>query len=172
MADGKTYLTNGRYVFAPEYGNGVLPEWKVIAEPADPIDSDCVSLAPGRFFYVKPQGFDNSPVISEFDTLAGKVVQTFRPERMNHQTRLQKLDNEWLVVYRIGDGEKEYGMAQFWNIKSGERIAMPFGRLGKYMLDQILPHPDGSTLLYVNNADFNGYILRVENMLEKLMAMQ
>ncbi|WP_373766789.1 hypothetical protein [Glaesserella sp.] len=173
MADGKTYLANDRYVFAAEYGGDVLPEWKIITESDDPIGgSDCVSLEPNRFFYVTAQGFRDSPIISEFDILAGKVIRTFRPERMDHQTRLQKLDNEWLVVYRIGDGEKEYDMAQFWNMKSGERIAMPFGRLGKYILSKVLPHPDGSTLLYVNDADFNGYILRVENMLERLRAMQ
>ena len=164
MSDGKRYVFANGYFLSLEYKEkktgGLfskkteqIPELKPLFELNEPINCGTASFEKDRFVYIH-RGF-----IKEIDITTGKLVRTFELEKMNPKVynRIQKLNDEWLAI--IGYADKNYDLAQFWNFKTGERLKMKFGNLGKFAVRDIIEHPDGYTLISVDSG-----IMKIDNL--------
>ncbi|UTC74716.1 hypothetical protein E4O03_11010 [Treponema sp. OMZ 792] len=168
MSDGKRYVFANGYFLSLEYkekkSSGSfsekterIPELKPLFELDEPINCGAASFEKNKFVYIH-RGF-----IKEIDITTGNLSRTFELEKMNPKVYnyISKLNDEWLAV--IGVADKNYDLAQFWNFKTGEKLKMKFGNLGKFAVRDIIEHPDGYTLINVSNS-----ILKVDNMLNLL----
>lgn len=164
MFDGKRYIFANGYFLSLEYKEkktgGLfskkteqIPELKPLFDLNEPINCGTASFEKDRFVYIH-RGF-----IKEIDITTGKLVRTFELEKMNPKVynRIQKLNDEWLAI--IGYADKNYDLAQFWNFKTGERLKMKFGNLGKFAVRDIIEHPDGYTLISVDSG-----IMKIDNL--------
>ena len=143
--------TSGNWLFKK---NVSVPYLQKITKIGDPIHRGTLSFEKNKLIYIA-QG-----VLVELDLMARKVIRTCTLKKLR-DAMLKKLNEDWAIIYQLGYPSKEYDLAQLWNFKNNTWLNIEFGALGKYTISDIMQHPEGYTLIEIEDG-----IMKIDNFIE------
>lgn len=146
--------TTGSWLFKKTIKKLVLKKLMAIG---DPIHQGTISFENLKLVCL------SANTLVEVDLENRKVLRTCQLETVDKKTELKMLNDDWAVIYRYGYAQKDYDLAQFWNVKKDIWLRLKFGSLGKYDFNDILQHPKNYILILSDNG-----IIKIDDLLENL----